>query len=92
MTFKIIISKEAELHLERLKKDSKNDYIKCFDLVRAILLNPRFGIGKPERLKHYPDLEVWSREINKKDRLVYVINEEYATISIESCLGHYRDK
>lgn len=44
------------------------------------------GIGKPEPLKG--DLSgVWSRRIDKYNRLIYRIEGE--TIEILSCKGHY---
>jgi toxin YoeB len=57
-----------------------------------ILKDPRKGIGRPERLRYQADEEdVWSRRINEKDRLVYVIFEETTTVLIQSALGHYGD-
>ena len=34
----------------------------------------------------------WSRQINKKDRLIYKVKEETITIYIVSAIGHYGDK
>ena len=42
------------------------------------------GIGKPELLKHQPG---WSRRIDKENRLVYEIKDNY--IAVLSCKGHY---
>ena len=48
------------------------------------------GIGSPEPLKG--DLAGWySRQINKKDRLVYRLLDD-DVIEILSCKGHYNDK
>ena len=44
------------------------------------------GLGKPERLRY---IDGWSREIDKKNRLVYRI--ENGTLWIASCKGHYED-
>ncbi|WP_307533289.1 Txe/YoeB family addiction module toxin [Pedobacter sp. W3I1] len=53
--------------------------------------HPEIGIGKPERLKF--DLSgFWSRQINRKDRLIYKIEENIVTVTIISALGHYGDK
>ena len=50
------------------------------------------GIGKPERLKGFGDMEVYSRKLNDKDRLVYIIyEEEEEIVEIISCRGHYED-
>lgn len=34
----------------------------------------------------------WSRQINKKDRLIYKVDEGVVTVYIVSALGHYDDK
>ncbi|WP_406825367.1 type II toxin-antitoxin system YoeB family toxin [Pedobacter sp. KACC 23697] len=34
----------------------------------------------------------WSQQINKKDRLVYRIDEEIITVFVISAKGHYGDK
>jgi toxin YoeB len=53
-----------------------------------MLLNPSFGIGKPEKLKH--DLSgKWSRRINTEHRLVYEIDEVQNLIIVHSLRGHY---
>ena len=56
---------------------------KLSKLVNNILENPRNkkAIGNPEELK-YPEKEMWSRELTKKDRIVYGIEpgEEYKLI------------
>ena len=57
------------------------------------------AIGSPEELK-YTDIEMWSRELTKKDRIVYGIEsgknydmpEEDEIIVFYQYLGHYEDK
>lgn len=52
---------------------------------------PFKGIGSPEALKH--ELSgYWSRQINKKDRLIYRVDDNIVTVYIVSALGHYDDK
>jgi len=74
---------------------------KLFRLVNDILTNPRnkIAIGKPEELK-YTEIEMWSRELTEKDRIVYTIepgvqynlpNDEEVVI-FHQYLGHYDDK
>jgi Txe/YoeB family toxin of Txe-Axe toxin-antitoxin module len=42
----------------------------------SIIVEPRLGIGKPERLKYVlSKFEIYSRRINEKDRLIYLIDE-----------------
>jgi toxin YoeB len=57
-----------------LKSYSKSVQGKLKYLVEDIIENPRDKetIGNPEELK-YHETEVWSRELSKKDRIVYGI-------------------
>jgi toxin YoeB len=58
-------------------------------LIKDIERNGNSGIGKPEPLKG--DLSgFWSREIDKKNRLVYRIVEN--ELQIIQCKTHYGDK
>ena len=59
----------------------------------SIIVEPRLGIGKPERLKYVlSKFEMYSRRINEKDRLIYLIDEGNKKVEIISCTGHYDDK
>jgi len=69
--------------------------------LREIIDNPRDknAFGSPEQLKH-SEIELWSRELTKKDRIVYGIEsganygmpEEEEIIVFYQYLGHYSDK
>jgi len=56
-------------------------------------------VGNPEELKH-TDIEMWSRELTKKDRIVYGIEpgidydmpEEDEIVVFYQYLKHYKDK
>ncbi|MGM0623942.1 MAG: Txe/YoeB family addiction module toxin [Campylobacterota bacterium] len=82
-----ITLEQANKDFNHLRRNDKNSYIKVFDLVREIMVNPREGTGKPQRLKYF-DKEVYSRRVNHKDRLVYTIYESLQEIDISSCVGH----
>lgn len=88
MTYKIRLLEEAQQDLDWLRKNDRTSYIKCFDLIREIMNDPRNGTGKPERLRYF-DKEVYSRRVNHKDRLIYTIYEVLQEIDISSCRGHY---
>ncbi len=62
---------------------------KINSLLKSIQREPFTGEGKPEPLKDSPGGE-WSRRINAKDRLVYMISNE--GIVITQCKGHYCDQ
>ena len=83
-----------------LKSHPKGIQTKFLRLIKDILTNPRNKntIGKPEQLKH-TDIEKWSRELTKKDRIVYAIvpGSNYGlevpeVVVFIQYLGHYDDK
>lgn len=88
MNWKILILPKAEKDLAWFRQHDRALYLKCFDLVRDITNDPRQGIGKPERLKHF-DREVWSRRVSHEHRLIYVIYAQEQQIEIVSCKSHY---
>ncbi|MDM8516481.1 Txe/YoeB family addiction module toxin [Desulfobacterales bacterium HSG16] len=88
MTYKINILKNANSDLNWFRKNDRKAYCKCFDLVRELMESPRKGVGKPERLKYF-DKEVYSRRVNREDRLVYTIYDDSHEIDISSFRGHY---
>jgi len=62
--------------------------VKCFDLVRSVAQDPRSGIGKPERLRHFGDTEVWSRRVSLEDRMVYTVYQGSLQVDVSSCRQH----
>ena len=58
-------------------------------LLKEVQRTPFQGTGKVEPLK-YKNADAWSRRINKKDRLVYVVTDD--NVLIVQCKGHYDDK
>ncbi len=71
------------------KSGKKSIQTKISRLVEDIKLNPYTGLGKPEALK-YELSGFWSREIDKRNRLIYKITNNQ--IHIISMKGHYADK
>jgi Txe/YoeB family toxin of Txe-Axe toxin-antitoxin module len=73
---------------------------KLLYFINDILENPRNKdtVGNPEELK-YTEKEMWSRELTKKDRIVYGIEpgknyempEEEEIVVFYQYLGHYED-
>ncbi|MDR2148236.1 MAG: type II toxin-antitoxin system YoeB family toxin [Tannerella sp.] len=80
-----------------LKSHPKGIQSKLLYLVNDILEEPRnlSAIGNPELLKHAEN-ETWSRELTRKDRVVYAIEpgSDYnmPEEKFYQYLGHYRDK
>lgn len=61
---------------------------KIKQLLEELENHPRTGTGKPELLSR--DLKgVWSRRINKKDRILYEIHDDIVVVLVLSMRGHY---
>ena len=94
-------TKEARNHRKLiLKSHPKTLQSKLKYFVDDILEEPRNlnAVGNPEKLKH-TDIKAWSRELSKKDRIVYGIEsganyempEETEIVVFYQYLGHYED-
>ena len=89
--FSVVILPKAETHLKEWKKSGNKTVIKRIELIlKELEDHPETGIGKPERLK-YQLSEKWSRELDKKNRMIYVIYEFEVIVEISSAKGHYND-
>lgn len=90
--FGIEIKPEARKDLEKHFKSGDKASIKKIEKILLELENtPYHGTGQPEELK-YELSGYWSRRINKKDRMVYSVEENIVTVTIVSAIGHYSDK
>lgn len=89
--YEIVFSPDAKNDLEKLKKNEPASFRKAVRLLDEIALHPMIGTGHPEPLKGKPQGR-WSRQINKKHRIVYRIHDERIYIEILSAYGHYGDK
>jgi len=90
--FKVIVSERAKKDLLSIQKSGDKASInKVERIISELYEHPETGTGKPERLKF--DLSgYWSRRINKKDRLIYLIEDKIVTVTVVSAIGHYDDK
>jgi toxin YoeB len=74
------------------KAGNKKSLSKIDKLIDELYDHPRTGTGHPERLKHYLDIECWSRRITDEHRLVYEIHDDVVIVLVLSAHGHYNDK
>lgn len=90
--FRLKIEPKASLDIAKHKKSGNKASIKKIAKILIELSETPFeGTGNPEALNH--ELTgFWSREINKKDRLIYKVEEEIVTVFVISAMGHYSDK
>jgi len=93
LVYTLYMSREAQADLSIIKKSYPQSIRNRIEkLLKELEISPRMGIGNPEQLKHYISREVWSRRVDKKNRIVYEILEQEARIIILKLLMHYSDK
>lgn len=60
-------------------------------ILQELTTHPYSGTGQPERLKY--DLKgFWSRRLNRKDRIIYKVEEDIVTVLVIAAMGHDDDK
>ena len=92
MEYRIFLTDTAKSHIEEWNKSGNRASInKIHKLIEELKQHPTTGTGQPEALRN--DLAgYWSRRINKKDRLIYKIQEDVITVIVISLKSHYNDK
>jgi len=89
MIFEIVFTSEALEDIEKLKKTGNKALLKkLYSLVQELKQHPETGTGKPEKLKHYQE-NAWSRKIDRKHRLVYLIDGSKIVVTVLGTYGHY---
>ena len=90
--FRVIVSDQAKKDLLQIQRSGDKASIKKVEqIISELYIHPETGTGKPERLKF--DLTgYWSRRINRKNRLIYFVENDIITVTVVSALGHYSDR
>lgn len=88
--YKIEYADRAVRDLLDMRKSNQQAYKKICKLIPELREHPFTGTGKPEQLKGLDG--VWSRRIDKKNRLCYKVEETIVTVYVISAIGHYDDK
>lgn len=90
-TYKVIFSRTAIKQINDLERSEPKAYSKLKDIIEELKEHPRSGVGKPEKLR-YQKLDIWSRRLDRKNRITYSIDEQTVIVEVLSALGHYEDK
>ena len=88
--YQIEFSEEARKELYRMMKSDMQAYKKFESLIPELQEHPYTGMGHPHQLRHVNG--VWSRMLDKKNRLRNMVNDETVVVFVVSALGHYDDK
>lgn len=92
MNYELILMPEAERHLKEWKRSGQKKVLKkIVDLFEELRQHPTTGTGHVEPLRGNLS-GLWSREINKGDRMIYGIEDDKIIVYVVSLKGHYKDK
>ena len=67
---------------------NKPAIVKIGKLLEELRLHPTYGTGQVEALKGNLS-GLWSRRIDRFNRLIYTIEENVVTVTVISAKGHY---
>lgn len=92
MTYTLYFTLEAETHLAAWKKSGRKKTLnKIATLLEELTLHPTTGTGQVEALKG-DFAGLWSRRIDKFNRLIYSIDNDKVIVTIITLMGHYGNK
>lgn len=90
--YTIELSKRAARELKNHYQSGQKTTIKRIERIfKELADDPYSGIGDIKYLKGNLSGYI-SRKINKKDRIVYRVNDDTVTVFVVSAIGHYEDK
>lgn len=92
MIYELILMPAAVKHLDEWRMSGQKKTLKKIsDLFEELRLHPKTGTGQVEQLKG--ELAgMWSRRIDKSNRLVYGVEDDKVIVTVVSLRGHYGDK
>lgn len=88
--YEIEFSETAVKELQKMKKSDAQAYKKFESLIPELQEHPYTGTGHPHQLRYLDG--IWSRKLDKKNRLRYTVNDMTVVVFVVSAMGHYDDK
>jgi len=89
--YSVEVSREAQQHLQLIHKSGSKAIIKKIEkLFIELSEHPYTGTGQPEQMRYLQGM--WSRRLDKKNRMRYTVNEDIVSVFVVSAMGHYGDK
>lgn len=88
--YELDFTEQSQKEIAKLKKSDAQAYKKLKLLLAELREHPYTGTGHPHQLRHVNG--IWSRKLDKKNRLRYTVNDTTVIVFIVSAMGHYDDK
>ena len=84
--YEIVISETARKELAALMKSEVSAFKKFEKLISELQEHPYTGTGHPHQLRYLQG--IWSRKLDKKNRIRYSVNDNTVTVFVISAKGH----
>ena len=92
LIYQVEVRPDAEADILAYKKaGNKIALARINRIIAELKIHPETGIGNPKKLKHNYS-GYWSRDIDKKNRMIYEIKETEVIVYVHSTMYHYDDK
>lgn len=92
MVYTLVLMPEAEKHLDKwIKSGQKKTLAKILSLFEELRQHPTTGTGQVEQLKGNLS-GLWSRRIDKGNRMVYRVDDDVVVVTVVSLKSHYKEK
>ncbi len=90
--YSLHITVQAKNDIAFLKKNGGKAVTNKIEILLLELIeHPQSGTGQVEQLKGDKQ-GLWSRRIDKKNRIIYTIDDEILTVEVIAAKGHYDNK
>ena len=89
--YRIVFDPTVDKIIKKWKKSNPIFNKQLKKIIKELQVNPRFGLGHPEALKGGGDV-IYSRHINKNNRIIYEIHDQEVFVFVFELEGHYNDK
>lgn len=88
--YELDFTEQSQKEIARLRKSDAQAYKKLKLLLAELREHPYTGTGHPHQLRYVDGM--WSRKLDKKNRLRYIVNDTTIVVLVLSAIGHYDDK
>lgn len=88
--YELDFTEQSQKEIAKLRKSDTQAYKKLKLLLVELREHPYTGTGHPHQLRYIDG--IWSRKLDKKNRLRYIVNDATIVVLVLSAMGHYNDK
>lgn len=89
--FTIVFDSSVDKIIKKWQKSNPIFNKQLKKIVKELQVHPRTGLGHPEALKGGGNV-IYSRHINRNNRIIYEIHDQEVFVFIFELEGHYDDK